>query len=296
MQDLNWREFTERPDVVAELSRLTPAIDALDVVARQHLVRDHAPTVFETWPSAGACMAGSLKVVTFADYYIVMDRHGDCHGPVRTFDEVIAAGALPTGDREPSVECDLNEADTFAMAAEMVGLGGKILINDEAFIVNEECLSPDMTASLGEVRDGATCVGIGDLCDTWTWYEAAEWLEEATRQFQTLQDGVENLGGDLGEVYDGPTDVRELFEDTLGLELHRYFYDHGPGRSGYHNYAWAGETEASRALEPWRRHYLQAVQHLRAKLPAAAAARAASLGDGQLDELFELLQEHDVQL
>ncbi len=296
MHEVKWPEFTARPEVVAALRMTVPEVDQLDEFERKQLILGHAATCFETWFDAVPGMDGSLKVISFADHYIVVDRNGDGYGPVQTFQEVIDAGALPTGEREPSVECCLSEPDTFAMAAEMVGLGGKIVINGQAFIVNEEELSPDLTASLGEMRDGGTCVGIGDMCDTWTWHEAVPWLEAATQQFQALRDGVDNLGGDLNDVYDGPTNELELFRDTLELDLHRYFYDHGPGRSGYNNYAWAGETDPELALRPWRRHYLQAVQYLRGKLPPAAAGKVATLDEDQLDELFELLQEHAVEL
>lgn len=290
MQDLDWDEFTSLPDVVAALRTLSSKVDELDEFGRRGLVLDHAATVFETWFDAVPGMDGSLKVVTFADYYIVVDRCGDCHGPVRTFQEVIDGGALPTGDEDATVDCSLSDEDTFAMASEMVGLKGGIVINGEKMVVNEETLTPDWRAPVGEERDGLICVGSGDHRDFFTWDEADEWLIEATDQYTQLRDGIDELGGSLESFGDAPYSYESFITDTLGLEFYRYFYDLGPGRSGYEIYAW-GSPGAN--AQDWVEIYANVIESLKSRLPNDVDTE--EIGD-DLDGLFDLLREHDVRL
>jgi hypothetical protein len=290
MQELRWHDFTSRPDVAAALRPLSAKLDELDDYELRELVLDNAATVFETWFDEVPGMGGSLKVLTFADYYIVMDRCGDCHGPVLTFQEVIDAGAFPTGGEDPVVECSLSDEETFAMASEMVGLKGGIVINGEKMVVNEETLTPDWRAPFGEERDGLICLGSGDHCDHFTWDEAEEWLSEATSQFTQLRDGIDELGGDLASFDDAPYSYESFITDILGLELYRYFYDLGPGRSGYEIYAWGSPGADARE---WAEIYANVVESLKSRLPNDVDTD--EIGD-DLDALFNLLREHDVRL
>jgi len=269
---------------------LDPKAEQLDESGRRRLILDNATTVFETWFDAVPGMDGSLKVLSFADYYIVMDRRGDCHGPVLTFQEVIDAGALPTGEEDPAVDCSLSDEDTFAMASAMVGLKGGIAINGEKMVVNEETLTPDWRAPVGEEREGLICVGSGDHRDFFTWDEAEEWLTEATNQFTQLRDGIDELGGSLESFGDAPYSYESFITDTLGLELYRYFYDDGPGRSGYEIYAW-GEPGSN--AQDWIEIYANVVESLKSRLPNDVDTE--EIGD-DLDGLFDLLREHDVRL
>jgi len=290
MQDLRWHDFTSRPDVVAALRPLSAKLDELDDYELRELVLDNAATVFETRFDAVPGMGGSLKVLTFADYYIVISRSGDCYGPVLSFQEVIDGGALPTGDEDPVVECSLSDEDTFAMASEMVGLKGGIVINGEKMVVNEETLTPDWRARVGEERDGLICVGSGEHRDFFTWDEAEEWLTEATNQFTQLRDGIQELGGHLAAFDDAPHSYESFITDTLGLELYRYFTDQGPGFSGYEIYAWG--SPGSNAQD-WIEIYANVVETLKSRLPNDVDTE--EIGD-DLDALFNLLREHDVRL
>ena len=290
MKEVNWPAFTARPAVLAALRMLGPKAEQLDESGRRRLILDNATTVFETWFDAVPGMDGSLKVLSFADYYIVMDRRGDCHGPVLTFQEVIDAGALPTGEEDPAVDCSLSDEDTFAMASAMVGLKGGIAINGEKMVVNEETLTPDWRAPVGEEREGLICVGSGDHRDFFTWDEAEEWLTEATNQFTQLRDGIDELGGSLESFGDAPYSYESFITDTLGLELYRYFYDDGPGRSGYEIYAW-GEPGSN--AQDWIEIYANVVESLKSRLPNDVDTE--EIGD-DLDGLFDLLREHDVRL
>jgi hypothetical protein len=290
MQELRWHDFTSRPDVAAALRSLSAKLDELDDYELRDLVIDNAATVFETWFDEVPGMGGSLKVLTFADYYIVVDRCGDCHGPVLSFQEVIDAGAFPTGGEDPVVECSLSDEETFAMASEMVGLKGGIVINGEKMVVNEETLTPDWRAPLGEERDGLVCVGSGDHRDFFIWDEAEEWLAEATSQFTQLRDGIQELGGHLASFDDAPHSYHSFITETLGLEFFRYFYDLGPGRSGYEIYAW-GEPGSN--AQDWIEIYANVVETLKSRLPNDVDTE--EIGD-DLDALFNLLREHDVRL
>ena len=290
MKEVNWLAFAARPQVLAALQMLDPEAEQLDAYELRKLVLDNAATVFETWFDAVPGMDGSLKVLAFADYYIVMDRRGDCHGPVLTFQEVIDAGALPTGEEDPVVDCSLSDEDTFAMASAMVGLKGGIVINGEKMVVNEETLTPDWRAPVGEEREGLICVGSGDHRDFFTWDEAEEWLTEATNQFTQLRDGIDELGGSLESFDDAPYSYESFITETLGLELYRYFYDDGPGRSGYEIYAW-GEPGSN--AQDWIEIYANVVESLKSRLPNDVDTD--EIGD-DLDGLFDLLREHDVRL
>ena len=290
MKEVNWPAFAARPQVLAALRMLDPEAEQRDDYELRKLVLDNAATVFETWFDAVPGMDGSLKVLAFADYYIVMDRRGDCHGPVLTFQEVIDAGALPTGEEDPVVDCSLSDEDTFAMASAMVGLKGGIVINGEKMVVNEETLTPDWRAPVGEEREGLICVGSGDHRDFFTWDEAEEWLTEATNQFTQLRDGIDELGGSLESFDDAPYSYESFITDTLGLELYRYFYDDGPGRSGYEIYAW-GEPGSN--AQDWIEIYANVVESLKSRLPNDVDTD--EIGD-DLDGLFDLLREHDVRL
>ena len=290
MKEVNWLAFAARPQVLAALRMLDPEAEQLDAYELRKLVLDNAATVFETWFDAVPGMDGSLKVLAFADYYIVMDRRGDCHGPVLTFQEVIDAGALPTGEEDPVVDCSLSDEDTFAMASAMVGLKGGIVINGEKMVVNEETLTPDWRAPVGEEREGLICVGSGDHRDFFTWDEAEEWLTEATNQFTQLRDGIDELGGSLESFDDAPYSYESFITETLGLELYRYFYDDGPGRSGYEIYAW-GEPGSN--AQDWIEIYANVVESLKSRLPNDVDTD--EIGD-DLDGLFDLLREHDVRL
>lgn len=290
MKEVNWPAFAARPQVLAALRMLDPEAEQRDDYELRKLVLDNAATVFETWFDAVPGMDGSLKVLAFADYYIVMDRRGDCHGPVLTFQEVIDAGALPTGEEDPVVDCSLSDEDTFAMASAMVGLKGGIVINGEKMVVNEETLTPDWRAPVGEEREGLICVGSGDHRDFFTWDEAEEWLTEATNQFTQLRDGIDELGGSLESFDDAPYSYESFITETLGLELYRYFYDDGPGRSGYEIYAW-GEPGSN--AQDWIEIYANVVESLKSRLPNDVDTD--EIGD-DLDGLFDLLREHDVRL
>ncbi len=290
MKEVNWPAFAARPQVLAALRMLDPEAEQLDAYELRKLVLDNAATVFETWFDAVPGMDGSLKVLAFADYYIVMDRRGDCHGPVLTFQEVIDAGALPTGEEDPVVDCSLSDEDTFAMASAMVGLKGGIVINGEKMVVNEETLTPDWRAPVGEEREGLICVGSGDHRDFFTWDEAEEWLTAATNQFTQLRDGIDELGGSLESFDDAPYSYESFITETLGLELYRYFYDDGPGRSGYEIYAW-GEPGSN--AQDWIEIYANVVESLKARLPNDVDTD--EIGE-DLDGLFDLLREHDVRL
>lgn len=290
MKEVNWPAFAARPQVLAALRMLDPEAEQLDAYELRKLVLDNAATVFETWFDAFPGMDGSLKVLAFADYYIVMDRRGDCHGPVLTFQEVIDAGALPTGEEDPVVDCSLSDEDTFAMASAMVGLKGGIVINGEKMVVNEETLTPDWRAPVGEEREGLICVGSGDHRDFFTWDEAEEWLTAATNQFTQLRDGIDELGGSLESFDDAPYSYESFITETLGLELYRYFYDDGPGRSGYEIYAW-GEPGSN--AQDWIEIYANVVESLKARLPNDVDTD--EIGE-DLDGLFDLLREHDVRL
>ena len=220
----------------------------------------------------------------------MVSRSGDCYGPVHSFQEVIDGGALPTGDEDPVVDCSLSDEETFAMASEMVGLGGGIIINGEKMVVNEETLTPDWRGRLGEERDGLVCLGSGNHCDYFTWDEAEEWLQQATEQYTQLRDGIDELGGDL-ESFDGaPYSYDSFITDTLGLELYRYFYDRGPGRSGYEIYAWGSPGADARE---WVEIFANVIASLKGRLPKDVDED--EIGD-DLDALFELLREHDIRL
>lgn len=290
MRDLSWHNFVEQPDVLVALRKLDPKVDDLTTHERRHLVCDNATTVFETTPPGCPGMSGSLSVIEWEGYYIVVSRSGDCYGPVSSFQEVIDGGALPTGDEDPAVDCSLSDEETFAMASEMVGLKGGIVINGEKMVVNEETLTPDWRAPLGEERDGLVCVGSGDHRDFFTWDEAEEWLSEATSQFTQLRDGIDELGGDLASFDDAPYSHQSFITDTLGLELYRYFYDLGPGRSGYEIYAWGSPGADARE---WAEIYANVVESLKSRLPNNVDTD--EIGD-DLDALFNLLREHDVRL
>lgn len=290
MRDLSWHDFTEQPDVLEALRKLDPKVDDLTTHERRHLVQRHATTVFETTPPGCPGMSGSLSVIEWEGYYIVVSRSGDCFGPVSSFQDVIDGGALPTGDEDPVVDCSLSDEETFAMASEMVGLGGGIVINGEKMVVNEETLTPDWRGRLGEERDGLVCLGSGNHCDYFTWDEAEEWLQQATEQYTQLRDGIDELGGDL-ESFDGaPYSYDSFITDTLGLELHRYFYDRGPGSSGYEIYAWGG---AGANAQEWIEVYANVIASLKGRLPKDVDEE--EIGD-DLDALFELLREHDIRL
>lgn len=290
MRDMSWHSFVEQPDVIEALRKLDPKVDDLTTHERRNLVQRHAAMVFETTPPGCPGMSGSLSVIEWEGYYIVVSRSGDCYGPVRSFQEVIDGGALPTGDEDPVVDCSLSDEETFAMASEMVGLKGGIVINGEKMVVNEETLTPDWRASVGEERDGLVCLGSGDHCDHFTWDEAEEWLQQATDQYTQLRDGIDELGGDLESFDDAPYSYESFITDTLGLELCRYFYDRGPGRSGYEIYAWG--SPGSNAQD-WAEIYANVIASLKSRLPKDVDEEET--GD-DLDALFEALREHDVRL
>lgn len=290
MRDLSWHNFVEQPDVIDALRKLDPKVDDLTTHERRHLVQRHAATVFETTPPGCPGMSGSLSVIEWEGYYIVVSRSGDCFGPVSSFQEVIDGGALPTGDEDPVVDCSLSDEETFAMASEMVGLGGGIIINGEKMIVNEETLSPDWRGRLGEERDGLICLGSGNHCDYFTWDETEAWLQQATEQYTQLRDGIDELGGDLESFDDAPYSYESFITDTLGLELHRYFYDRGPGASGYEIYAWGSPGADARE---WVEIFANVVAALKRRLPKDVDEE--EIGD-DLDALFELLREHDIRL
>ena len=169
MRDMSWDSFVEQPDVLVALRKLDPKVDDMTTYQRRRLVCGNAATVFETTPPGCPGMSGSLSVIEWEGYYIVVSRSGDCFGPVHSFQEVIDGGALPTGDEDPVVDCSLSDEETFAMASEMVGLKGGIVINGEKMVVNEETLTPDWRGRLGEERDGLVCLGSGNHCDYFTW-------------------------------------------------------------------------------------------------------------------------------
>jgi hypothetical protein len=290
MRDMYWDSFVDDPYVLKALRKLDPEADDLSTNQRKELIRDNAKTVFETTPTGIPGMTGSLSVIEWEGYYIVVSRSGDCYGPVLSFQEVIDGGALPTGDDDPVVDCSLSDEETFAMASEMVGLKGGIVINGEKMVVNEETLTPDWRAPVGEERDGLVCVGSGDHRDFFTWDEAEEWLTEATSQFTQLRDGIDELGGSLESFDDAPYSYESFITETLGLELYRYFYDHGPGRSGYEIYAW-GEPGSN--AQDWIEIYANVVETLKSRLPNDVDTE--EIGD-DLDALFNLLREHDVRL
>lgn len=290
MRDMNWDSFVEQPDVLKALRKLDPNVDDMTTYQRRRLACGNAATVFETTPPGIPGMSGSLSVIEWEGYYIVVSRSGDCYGPVYTFQEVIDGGALPTGDEDPVVDCSLSDEDTFAMASEMVGLKGGIVINGEKMVVNEETLTPDWRAPVGEERDGLICIGSGDHRDFFTWDEAEEWLTEATSQFTQLRDGIQELGGHLAAFDDAPHSYESFITDTLGLELYRYFYDQGPGGSGYEIYAWGSPGADG---QDWVEIYANVVESLKSRLPNDADTD--EIGD-DLDALFNLLREHDIRL
>lgn len=290
MRDMNWDSFVEESYVLKALRKLSPKADEMTPHQRRSVIIDHATTVFETTPPGIPGMSGSLSVIEWEGYYIVVSRSGDCYGPVHSFQEVIDGGALPTGDEDPVVDCSLSDEETFAMASEMVGLGGGIIINGEKMVVNEETLTPDWRGRLGEERDGLVCLGSGNHCDYFTWDEAEEWLQQATEQYTQLRDGIDELGGDL-ESFDGaPYSYDSFITDTLGLELYRYFYDRGPGRSGYEIYAWGSPGADARE---WVEIFANVIASLKGRLPKDVDED--EIGD-DLDALFELLREHDIRL
>jgi hypothetical protein len=290
MRDMSWYSFVEQPDVIEALRKINPKVDGLTTHERRQLVQLHAMTVFESTPPGCPGMDGSLSVIEWEGYYIVVSRSGDCYGPACSFQEVIDAGALPTGEEDPVVDCSLSDEDTFAMAAAMVGLGGGIVINGVTMVVNEERLTPDWRAPLGEERGGLVCLGSGNHCDYFTWDEAEEWLIEATEQYTQLRDGIDELGGDLESFEGAPYSYESFITDTLGLELHRYFYDRGPGASGYEIYAWGSPGADARE---WVEIFANVIASLKGRLPKDVDED--EIGD-DLDALFELLREHDIRL
>jgi hypothetical protein len=290
MRDMNWDSFVEEPYVLTALRKLSPKANEMTTYQRRGLITDHATTVFETTPPGCPGMSGSLSVIEWEGYYIVVSRSGDCYGPVNSFQEVIDGGALPTGEEDPVVDCSLSEEETFAMASEMVGLKGGIVINGEKMVVNEETLTPDWRAPLGEERDGLICVGSGNHCDYFTWDEAEDWLIEATEQYTQLRDGIDELGGELESFEGAPHSYESFITDTLGLELYRYFYDRGPGLSGYEIYAW-GSPGAD--VREWAEIFANVIASLKGRLPKDIDEE--EIGE-DLDALFELLREHDIRL
>lgn len=290
MRDMNWDSFVEESYVLKALRKLSPKADEMTAHQRRSVIIDHATTVFETTPPGCPGMSGSLSVIEWEGYYIVVGRSGDCYGPVDSFQAVIDAGALPTGEEDPAVDCSLSDEDTFAMAAAMVGLGGGIVINGEKMVVNEETLAPDWRGRLGEERDGLVCLGSGNHCDYFIWDEAEDWLIEATEQYTQLRDGIDELGGSLESFEGAPYSYESFITDTLGLELHRYFYDRGPGASGYEIYAWGSAAADARE---WVEIFANVIASLKGRLPKDVDEE--EIGD-DLDALFELLREHDIRL
>lgn len=289
MRDMNWVGFVEEPYVLKALRKLDPKAVELSTKQRKGLIREHAKTIFTIKSSDIPGMDGSLSVLEWDIYYIFVDQAGDCYGPAYSFQEVIDSGVLQTTDDTPVIECSLSDEETFAAASTLVELEGNIVVNGEKMVMNEETLTPDWRAAVGEERDGLICVGSGDHCDYFTWDEAAEWLQQATDQFTQLRDGIAELGGSLETFEEAPCSYESLVVDTLGLELYRYFYDRGPGRSGYEIYAW-GDPGSN--AQDWVEIYANIVDSLKSRLPNDVDTD--EIGD-DLDGLFNLLREHDVR-